>query len=111
MLAGGRCTAASWFRYAGVKDDWDRFFDLLPTIGKNAVTLMVPLLRFTVKKFDPGEQGNWILMTDDSPTKRFGPYVEAANGQHPPQSDSWARRWRMALRAQLGLLGDGSSSR
>ena len=30
MLAGGRRTASRWFRAAGVGDDWDRFYDLLP---------------------------------------------------------------------------------
>ena len=36
MLASGRRTAASWFRCAGVNDDWDRFYDLLPSIGWRA---------------------------------------------------------------------------
>jgi hypothetical protein len=33
MLAGGRPTAASWFRAAGVKDDYDRFYDLRASVG------------------------------------------------------------------------------
>ena len=33
MLATGRRTAASWFRCAGVKDDWDRFYDLIVSIA------------------------------------------------------------------------------
>jgi hypothetical protein len=84
MLASGRRTAASWFRCAGVNDDWDRFYDALPSIGKRAVSLMLPLLAFILKKFDPGAQGYWTLAIDDSPTKRFGPCVEAANIHHNP---------------------------
>lgn len=84
MLAGGRRTAASWFRCAGVKDDWDRFYELLQSVGKNAASLMSPLLVFIVKKFEPGEHGHWTLAIDDSPTKRFGPCVEAANIHHNP---------------------------
>lgn len=84
MLASGRRTAASWFRCAGVKDDWDRFYELLQSIGKNAASLMLPILMVIVKKFDPGEQGHWTLAIDDSPTKRFGPCVEAANIHHNP---------------------------
>jgi len=84
MLAGGRRTAASWFRYAGVKDDWDRFYELLQSIGKNAASLASPLVRALVAKFDPGENGYWTLAIDDSPTKRFGPCVEAANVHHNP---------------------------
>jgi len=79
LLASGRRTAASWFRCAGVKDDWDRFYELLQSIGKNTTLLM-----FFFKKFDPGEQGHWTLALDDSPTKRFGPCVEAANIHHNP---------------------------
>ncbi len=93
MLAGGRRTAASWFRCAGVKDDWDRFYELLQTIGKNAVSLMLPLLSFIVSKFDPGEQGYWTLVIDDSPTRRFGPCVEAANIHHNPTPGPGDGEW------------------
>lgn len=84
LLASGRRTAASWFRCAGVKDDWDRFYELLQSLGKNAASLMLPILMCVVKKFDPGEEGHWTLAIDDSPTKRFGPCVEAANIHHNP---------------------------
>lgn len=93
MLAGGRRTAASWFRCAGVTDDWDRFYELLQTIGKNAASLMLPLLRFVLAKFEPGEQGYWTLMIDDSPTKRFGPCVEAANIHHNPTPGPGDGEW------------------
>jgi hypothetical protein len=84
MLASGRRTASSWFRCAGVKDDWDCFYDLIPSLGKKAPTLMLPILMFILKKFDPGEHGYWTLAVDDSPTKRFGRHVEAANIHHNP---------------------------
>jgi hypothetical protein len=84
ILAGGRRTAASWFRRAGVKDDWDRFYELLQSVGKDAGSLMLPLLMFILNKFEPGNEGYWTLALDDSPTKRFGPCVEAANIHHNP---------------------------
>ena len=93
MLAGGRRTAASWFRCAGVNDDWDRFYELLQGIGKNASSLMLPLLSFILRKFDPGEQGHWTLAVDDSPTKRFGPCVEAANIHHNPTPGPGDGNW------------------
>jgi hypothetical protein len=49
MLAGGRRTAASWFRCANVHDDWDRFHDLLQTIGDKAASLMLPLITEMVR--------------------------------------------------------------
>ncbi len=84
MLANGRRTAASWFRCAGVQDDWDRFYELLQSIGKNAAPLISPILQAIVRKFDPGEGGHWKLAIDDSPTQRFGRHVEAANVHHNP---------------------------
>jgi len=84
LLAGGRRTAASWFRAAGVKDDWDRFYDLLASVGQNAMSLMSPLVSLIFRKFDPGPDGYWTLAIDDSPTKRYGRHVEAANIHHNP---------------------------
>jgi hypothetical protein len=84
LLAGGRRTAASWFRAAGVGDDWDRFYECLQAVGKNASALMMPLAAIIVKRFDPGAGGYWKLAVDDSPTKRFGRCVEAANVHHNP---------------------------
>jgi hypothetical protein len=68
MLAGGRRTAASWFRCGGVKDDWDRFYELLQSIGRNTASLMLPLLIVIFKRFDPGASGHWTFVVDDSPT-------------------------------------------
>lgn len=93
MLATGRRTAASWFRCAGVKDDWDRFYDLLASIGRDATSVMLPLLRFILTKFDPGEGGYWTLAVDDSPTKRFGPQVQAANIHHNPTPGPGDGEW------------------
>lgn len=84
MLASGRRTASSWFRAAGVQDDWDRFYELLCSIGRNASSLMLPLAGMIVRRFDPGEGGHWKIAIDDSPTARFGPCVEAANVHHNP---------------------------
>ena len=84
MIAGGRRTASSWFRAAGVRDDWDRFYALLVSIGKNTASLATPLLQVIVRRFDPGPDGYWRIGIDDSPTKRFGPHVEAANTHHNP---------------------------
>jgi len=93
MLATGRRTAASWFRCAGVKDDWDRFYDLLASIGRDATSVMLPMLRFILTKFDPGEGGYWTLAVDDSPTKRFGPHVQAANIHHNPTPGPAGGEW------------------
>ena len=84
MLGGGRRTASRWFEAAGVADDWDRFYDLLISVGKKASSLMIPLLSQLVQRFDPGPEGSWTIGIDDSPTKRYGRHVEAANVHHHP---------------------------
>ena len=93
MLAGGRRTAASWFRRAGVLDDWDRFYDLLQAIGKNAALMMLTLLTEIVRRFGPDQHGCWKIGLDDSPTKRFGPCVEGANIHHNPTPGPGDGKW------------------
>ena len=84
MLAGARRTASSWFRAAGVRDDWDRFYDVLIAIGKQTVPLVTPLLYWIVHRLDPGPEGQWTFAIDDTPTQRFGRHVEGANIHHDP---------------------------
>lgn len=84
MLARGRRTAASWFRAAAVKDDWDRFYGMLASVGKDATSVMLPLVMLIFKRFAPGKDGYSTLALDDSPTKRYGRHVEAANIHHNP---------------------------
>ena len=84
MLAKGRRTASSWFRFAGVKDDWDCFYNTLTSIGKSVASLASPLLRIIAKRLDPGPGNFWTIAIDDSPTKRYGRCVEGANVHHNP---------------------------
>ena len=84
LLARGRRTAACWFRAAGVGGDWDRFYDCLTAVGKNAGKLLMPLIQFVVRRFDSGPEGRWRIAVDDSPTRRYGRHVEAANVHHNP---------------------------
>ena len=84
ILAKGRRTASSWFRAAGVQDDWDRFYETLISIGRIVASVATPLLKLIVGRFDPGPDGYWTMALDDSPTKRFGRNVEGANIHHHP---------------------------
>jgi hypothetical protein len=61
MLADDRRVASVWFASGGVKDDWDRFYDCLISVGYKAHVLAIPLVRAVVKKFDPGPDGHLIL--------------------------------------------------
>jgi len=57
MLAGGRRTAARWFRAAGVQDDWDRYYECLQSIGRNVASLMLPLVMFIEAEKGSGRKG------------------------------------------------------
>jgi hypothetical protein len=93
LLAGGRRTASRWFQCAGVKDDWDRFYELLASLGRGTSSLMVPLVGCLVRRFDPGPDGRWKLALDDSPTPRYGRHVEGANVHHNPTPGPAQQTW------------------
>jgi hypothetical protein len=93
LLAGGRRTASRWFECAGVKDDWDRFYDLLAALGRATSSLMLPLAIHIVRHFDPGPSGRWKLALDDSPTPRYGRHVEGANVHHNPTPGPANQTW------------------
>lgn len=93
ILAKGRRTASSWFRAAGVQDDWDCFYDTLISIGKVVALVATPLLKMIVARFDPGPEGCWTMAVDDSPTKRFGRKVEGANIHHHPTPGPVDSEW------------------
>jgi hypothetical protein len=86
ILAKGRPTASSCFRAAGVRDDWDCFYDTLISIGKVVALVATPLLKIIVASFDVGPEGCWTMAVDDSPTKRFERKVEGANILSPSDS-------------------------
>jgi len=93
VLAMGRRTASRWFQCAGVKDDWDRFYDLLAAVGRETLSLMLPLIIRLVRRFDPGPGGRWKLALDDSPTQRYGRHVEGANVHHNPTPGPANQTW------------------
>ena len=83
MLLSNNCrTASAWFAKAAVKDDWDRFYDCLGSIGRTSSKLGAAILDLIVKKFAPG--GRILLAIDDSPTARYGKHVEGAGVHHNP---------------------------
>lgn len=93
VLAMGRRTASRWFQGAGVKADWDRFYELLASVGRETSSLMLPLVMRIVSRFDPGPSGRWKLALDDSPTQRYGRHVEGANVHHNPTPGPASQTW------------------
>ena len=93
LRAKGRRTASKWLEGSGATDDWDRFYDLLPTVGKRTRSLVTTLLAHILRLADPGPDGRWKLAVDDSPTPRYGRRVEGANVHHNPTPGPAKQNW------------------
>lgn len=84
LLADDRRTASSWFVAAGVLDDWDRFYDVLISVGRRSRDISEVVLRLVIETLDPGAGGRITLAIDDTPEKRYGRHVEGAGVHHDP---------------------------
>jgi DDE superfamily endonuclease len=85
LFARGRRTVTSWFRAAGITDDFRRGYNALWAVGRRAESLgcrlLVGVLLPVVRRM-PGER--WLFAIDDTPTARYGPYVQGAGIHHNP---------------------------
>ena len=85
LFARGRRTVTSWFRAAGITDAFRPAYNALWAAGRRAPALahrllgcvLLPLLRHV-----PGE--HLLFAIDDTPTPRYGPYVQGAGLHHHP---------------------------
>ena len=93
LLAKGRRTVSSWFRAAGVRDDWDKFYESLQSVGKHPKSLMQPQLRTIVERIGSSPDQYLTIGIDDSPTKRYGKHVEGANIHHNPTPGPSDNEW------------------
>ena len=84
LLADGRRTVSSWLIAAGVKDDWDRYYDLLQTIGRCVPKLATAVLYLVICALPSSGTRRITVAIDDSPTPRYGPHVEGAGVHHNP---------------------------
>lgn len=93
LFAEGRRTASRWFVAAGVKDDWDRFYDFLICLGKKTQQTAAPLVQQLVAKFAAADNDRILVALDDSPTQRNGPHVEGAGVHHHPTPGPADGKW------------------
>jgi hypothetical protein len=82
LFARGKRTVASWLRGAGVQNDYKNHYYFLGSLGRKIKWVGMLLLAHVLKKVPTGER--ILLALDDSPTKRYGPYVEGAGIHHNP---------------------------
>lgn len=83
LFARGRRTVTSWFRPAGIRDEFRPAYRAVHAAGRRTdvmaflvwATMIRPLLR---------EPTRLVFALDDTPTRRYGPHVEGAGIHRDP---------------------------
>jgi hypothetical protein len=91
ILARGRKTVAAWLRAAQVGCEWRRYYYFLGSVGRDVSWPATWLLHQVVRRLPLGER--ILLALDDSPTERYGPYVEGAGLHHDPSPGPEGRKF------------------
>ena len=82
LFANGRRTVTTWLRAAGVSNDYQDYYYFLTSVGRNSKSVASRLAALVLRTLPLPER--LLLVIDDSPTKRYGPYVEGADVHHNP---------------------------
>src|SRR3954465_9958889 len=81
LLASGRRTVPSWFRAADIHEDWRQGYVTVCATGRAVKHMAITAQRTARTALDPRRL---LLGIDDSPTARYGPYVEGAGIHRNP---------------------------
>jgi hypothetical protein len=81
LFACGRRTATSWFRAAGIGDDFRAAYATLWAVGRRFDSIAIDVLA-SVRPLLPANR--LLAIIDDTPTSRFGPCIEGAGIHHNP---------------------------
>jgi hypothetical protein len=83
VLARGRRTVTTWIRAARQSGRFQSCYIAVAAAGRKADSIAVRLLNEVVAPLANGS-GRLTLAIDDTPTRRYGPYVQAAGVHHNP---------------------------
>src|SRR5437868_11948699 len=81
LFAHGRRTVTSWFRAAGIADDFRPAYATVCAVGGKATAIAVSALYAVQPVLG---SGRLTVAIDDTPTARYGPCVEGAGIHHHP---------------------------
>src|SRR3954465_10511086 len=81
LFARGRRTVTSWFRAAGITDDFRPAYTTVCAVGREADHMALSTLDAVLPLLDPRRLR---VAIDDTPTPRYGPEVEGAGVHHNP---------------------------
>src|SRR4051795_4087661 len=83
VLARGRRTVTAWVRAVGLSREYKPCYTTVAAAGKQADNVSARLLNDAVRPL-VADQGRITLALDDTPTERYGPYVQGAGIHHNP---------------------------
>lgn len=114
LLAHGRRTVSSWWRAAGVGEEFRSYYHFLDGIGRKATAMATVVFALVQDEIDTGED-RWLLALDDTPTQRYGPKVQGAGVHHNPTpgpagskflyGHNWVVLNRVLHHPQCGTIG------
>jgi hypothetical protein len=81
LFARDRRTVTSWFRAAGISDDFRPGYTTVCAVGRRFEDLAISVQRTVRPLLNPKRL---LVAIDDSPTPRYGPCVEGAGIHHHP---------------------------
>lgn len=81
LLASGRRTVTSWFRAGDLWEEWRQGYVTACACGRNVSHMAVTAVLAVRPVLD---RKRLLLGIDDSPTARYGPFVEGAGTHHNP---------------------------
>jgi hypothetical protein len=81
LFAKGRRTVTSWFRAAGITDDFRCAYTTVCATGRRSQDVAISVLQTVRPLLGPKRLR---LAIDDTPTARYGPQVEGAGIHHNP---------------------------
>ena len=83
IFARGRKTITSWFRAAGITQQYKAFYYFIGSIGRKTEAVATVLLEIMINLIYSKQQ-RVLMAIDDSPTKRYGPKVQGAGIHRNP---------------------------
>ena len=83
VLARGRRTVTSWIRAAGLSTQFRPCYATVAAAGKKAKDIAARLVCEVVKRLVT-DLPKLTLALDDTPTERYGPFVQGAGFHHNP---------------------------
>ena len=90
LFARGRRTVTSWFRAAGISDDFRQSYVTVCSVGRHADDMAATVLHQVRPLLD---NKRLRLAIDDTPTPRYGPQVEGAGIHHNPSPGPAGERY------------------